>query len=679
MKKFLTLLRFGENIPYKIVVGALFVSMLTACGLGKKPTNFNTGYRVFIPQTAVATGVADIDGLNSDAKWNDAFHLDLIEGTTVSGVLMDGVSDASNLYLYFEIEENDIGPTDRVIIALQPNESNANDKRLLIITPCPTPASCPATGDSIPVTTIAYFTDANNDGNWEAAGGHGVTAAAATAAGTTWSLEVMIPRGAPFNLPATNYFGLYANILETTNALVIATQYTWPFNDDGLGTLLMGTPEGTPASGTWGNATFDTRVGNGVSIYSSDISTNHGPSTISSTEPNEFYATARNDTIDAGGNLVTAQNVSAVFKWANFGLASHNMFQRIPTEGSPAPGNPTSTVNILPTSSHTYQLNWTVPAADRAFYKANAHWCIRVELASQHPNTVISQPSAQVNMNFVDTSSPFISRATIDARGYKLPSGKRVHEYILEERFYNFRKGLKWESRLSGVKKIAKSTYALQVQPREPQKIRLQVQPPVAAMVPSERFTIKPGAAAAKNINVRPGQLVTIMSIPEFASTLPPVIIDSTAGGVARGGEIAVANPDTPRRPVFSPPQLIASWDGFRKSKFAVGGNISLKAPKGAKNLSLRVVGEKSKQTKTPVRVRAYVTNLEDYHLSTNPALRLDRGPNGIVNLGANLPTVVYRGKKDTGRSIKINKKTFKVYQSTGSFGYIVRGKKGEK
>lgn len=652
------------------VFAALIVS---GCGGGEtRPTGFDPNYRLIVPDTAVVSAAGNIDGLLNDSKWNDSFRLDLIEGVTASGVIMEGVADSSNLYFYFEIGEANLSTTDFVAIAINPS-STATDKRLLLLYPCPSGgAGCPLDATDLPVD-IDYFLDANNDGTWEPQiGGHGVVARASVAGGDTWTIEVSIPRGAPFNLPSTGYFGLYTNVLATDTIMNPADQYTWPFNNDGGGTLMFGTVEDVPADSIWGNATLDTSIGNGVRISTSDISTNHNTTTISWNEENIFTAIAHNNTLTSG-SLTTAQDVRATFNWANFGLASHSSFQRIPTAATPAPGSQTAYQDILPTMSGTYQFNWTVPIAERPFYQANTHWCLRVELESSNPSTIFYNQSAQRNMNFVETSSPFLGLATIDARGYKLPEGFKRHEYIIEERFYNFDPKLKWSSELKGVEKIAKQKYTMKISPGEPQKIDLAVLPPREALVPFEMVNIKPANQSGlkeriTKLSVKPGTLITLMVDEQpikgqepKRSGVTPALLQMKEDGIGN-----------PRMPGL----LKASWDGFKKSHFIINNTISIKTPKDKTTLYLMADRGSAQENSPDISLRVYTTEVEDYHLRADSSLALDRAPNGIVNLGANLPTVIYRGKRNMGGKITIRDKTFNVYQSVGAFGYIVKGTK---
>lgn len=678
------------NYPSKLIHTfslVALISMFTAgCQTVAQPTNFNTSVRLPVPETLVVSGVADIDGLNLDVKWNDAFRLDLIDGVSPSGVIMDGVADGSNLFLHFQIEENDLSSTDMIAIAID-TDDGADSKRLLLIKPCPSSGgvSCPSTADSLPVD-IDYYRYNTTTMSWfeEPTEPHNVVAESATSGGDSWSIEVMIPRGAPFNLPATGYFGLYANVIETSSATFdIANQYTWPFNENAGDTLIFGTPSDIPSDSVWGNATLE-NIGAGVRISSSDISTNHGPSTISWDEPNEFYASVHNNSYVITGSpprkeLQTANQVRATFKWKNFGLPSFASFQTIPSDAAPAAGNPTGYRNLLPTVSETYQMDWTVPLADQAFYQANPHWCLRVELDSSDPSTIFYQSQAQKNMNFVETNSPFVSRATVDAAGYRLPEGKERHEYIIEERFYNFKPGLKWKSKLRGVEKVAKNTYRMKIDPERPTNIGLAVVPPAEAFVKAKELSIKMGDRNDARIafDVRSEQLLTLFVEQRFDRRKIKAVRDqSTKIGSVRDNTKDKTKQDyRDQRPANA--LLYASWKGFDEASFFVGGSVSLKVPRGAEKLYLWV--ESNEQYDVLVEsldLSIYVTDIEDYHLDANPELKLDRNPNGLIATGSNLPTVIYRGKRGMGRHITIGKQRFEVYQSTGAFGYVVRGKK---
>ncbi len=672
-----------------VAVVTVLVGLLAGgCGGGETtPSPFDTNFRLIVPSTAVVSAPATLDGLVTDAKWADSFRLDLVEGVSPSGMIMEGVTDASNLYLYFEVDETNFSGADIVAIALNPS-AGANDKRLLLIYPCPS-GVCPADATNI-TPDIDYFLDTNDDGTWESqVTDGGVTARTSFAGGTLWTVEVAIPRAAPFNFGSNDYFGFYTNIIATSS-FATAHEYTWPFDQDSTGGLLIfGTESAVPPESVWGNATLDSSIGNGVRV--DGLATNHNTSTISWNEENIFTAVAHNNTL-TGGNLVAANDVRASFKWANFGLPSHDTFQRIPTDASPAPGSLTAYQNIQPTDSTTFQFNWTVPVSDQAFYQTNPHWCVKVELESSDVTTVFYRQSMQRNMNFAETNSPFMSTATISPLGLKLPEGDREHDYIITERFYNVDSKLKWSSKLGGIKQFGAQQYRAKVAQEKTSRIRLSVLPPMEALTPFKNITVKPGKPGDSNsytkISLRAGSLVTLMvdqskkpstvRVNSLRTEAVQPAIRALSSDSVTEREAAETRVSSETEAIANPQSsglLMASWDGFEKTQFTINNTISLKVPKGKTTLSIAPQGKETRASQREVSLRVYTSTLEKYHLLANSSLAHDRDPNGIVNLGANLPIVTYRGDRKTGRTIKIKGKSFDVYESAGAFGYIVKGK----
>lgn len=666
------------TVKIAAVVTVLIGLLAGGCGGGETtPSPFDTNFRLIVPSTAVVSAPATLDGLVTDAKWADSFRLDLVEGVSPSGMIMEGVTDASNFYLYFEVDETNFSGADIVAIALNPS-AGANDKRLLLIYPCPSGVCGPDATNITP--DIAYFLDTNDDGTWESQiTTGGVTARTSFAGGNLWTVEVAIPRAAPFNFGSNDYFGFYANVIATSS-FATAHEYTWPFDQDSTGGLLIfGTESAVPPESVWGNATLDSSIGNGVRV--DDLATNHSTSTISWNEENIFTAVAHNNTL-TGGNLVTANDVRASFQWANFGLPSHDTFERIPTDASPAAGSLTAYQDILPTDSATFQFNWTVPVPDQAFYQANPHWCVKVVLESSDVSTVFYRQSVQRNMNFVETNSPFVSTATISPFGLKLPEGDREHDYIITERFYNVDQKQKWSSKLGGITQFGSQQYRTKVAPEKPSRIKLSVLPPMEALTPFKTISVKSGGSDnPTKLSLRPGSLVTLMiEQPKKASMVSTDAI--RAEGVRpvtralASGSVSVretAETGAVAKPQFSG-LLLASWDGFEKTQFTINNTISLKVPKGKTTLFIAIKGKETSASQRGVSLRVYTSKIEKHHLLANSSLVHDRDPNGIVNLGVNLPIVTYRGDRKTGRKIKIKGELFDVYESAGAFGYIVKG-----
>lgn len=685
----------------KIFVGVVGISMLLLSYLGSigcngepPPASFNKNFRLIFPQT---TNVPTINGLLTDAAWNDSFELGLEEGSTSSQAKVHGVADANNIYMHFEIEDNGFDITDVLFVAFNPSSTDS-DYHLLVIYPCEFgESSCPNDGSSIN-PDVDYYTGTKSGSTvtWGSPGPApaGVSASVATAGGTNWSVELKLPRGAPFNFPNSSYFGFYTSIAETdlaaTNADDLVTEYTWPYNNETGDTNVISTITNLPQITVWGNASLSTSIGNGVRISSSDIYTNYGPSTIHPVDPNTFYAEAHNNTLQSG-TLVTANSVRATFKWANFGLPSYSSFHLIPEDATPAAGNPTGYQSILATDTALYSINWqTQNQAERDFYSANRHWCVRVDLDSTDPSTVFYDSSAQANMDFVEIASPFKANATIATKGYVLPKDSRQHDFIVEEKFYNTDPKMKWQSQIEGMNKVnSRGIYKLSIAPEKNAKLGFAVLPPVVA-IPYKEYQVKPGMDGGNNpyvqIPVRKGQIVTLIS--QGTVVVPPI------GGTEPGTGPVVTGPlgrtvksTTLTKPVLYKSRtdqvqlgaLVGSWDNFKESSFMIGAAKSLKVPAGAKYLYLATNSIKGKEGEiagTGYQTRAIVSDIKDYQLKTNPSLGLTNKYTDVVPLGSNLPTVIYRGKRKTGKTLTIKGKTLHVYDSVGSFGYIVKGKK---
>lgn len=689
----------------KSLTASVFLSILAGASctpagtVTTTPTNFNTDFRLVIPQTSEP--YVAVNGDNNEVRWtNDAFDLGFIDGTDQDDAFMMGVADANNLYLYFELEEIDYTTSDTVVVLIAPDPSNAADNRLLLIHPCRDVLAqtgvCDAGLGNNKLGTVAYHVIDPMTTTWDAGTQNPallnnkvkIETITASPGYVRYGVEIEISR-ADFNLPATGYFGLYTNIMQSSITSIDVLQYTWPFSNmsGNAGDLLIyDNLTELPADTVWGNATLDDSNGPGVFIVGSDIFTNHGGgSTISTNEQNTFTAIARN-----ADNSATdlAEDVVATFRWANFGLPSRSSFHKIPTDAvAAARGNPPPSQDVQPTTSATYSFDWSVSdeaPADQVDYTAGSHWCLQVELTSTAPVTFYDS-MAQRNMNFAETASPFLRTATISAEGIKAPANSRVHEYILEERFYNFDPRLKWESELQGAEKLGNGFYRLKVPMENPLKIDLSVLPPQEALVPFETITV---GKEATRIELKPGYIVTLLTEDVKRDAKPLVralesgavetravegqasSISSRESGVI-GAELEPKTNDDKRQVT----RISAAWgteNGPNKeAAFMLSPASTVKVPKDTPTLFLSLAGDETKE-KT---LRVYATKIQDYHLFANPSL-LQEGKNIHVGLAANLPTVVYRGKRNIGRTITIQDKRFNVYAPVGSFSYIVKGKK---
>lgn len=642
-----------------------------ACG-GETPISFNSDFRLIIPQTAPVAGDTHIDGDNStgsDPKWMDAFDIQLVNGVPVANNNFWGVADGSYLYLYFATSVDVFSELDALVLALSPT-SDPTQKHLLAIYPCQITTQCQNSLTNI-APGITYYTDPDGDNTYTAtAAAHNVLArayASAAGAGGLWALEVRIPRGAPYNLPGTGFFGLFTSILDYDLFGQNVFEYTWPFNNNAGTTLLSGSiaPGSTnaiPLQAHWGNASLDASLPTGVSISTADISTDHGSSIISIDQPNIFTAKAHNQ------GTTTAQSIKANFQLANFGLPAFGSWESI---------GDSATLDILPTASQNYTLSWSVPPDRVDDYTAQDHQCIRVQLSSTNLLTSFINTSAQRNMDFVVTSSPFTSKPVIATVGYHLAENLRQEEFIIRERFYNYKPDLKWESRIEGAKRIKDNLYQLEIPVKESKGLALAVQPPENSLVPFEKLSIPAISQGQESemvkLPVGEGKLVTLIPNQVLQTDSPQATTASTAN-------IAVKDRTTKResRPFVG--TVLASWDGFKKSSFVVNAGTSLIAPKGADALYLKQqIGKGEARTSAEQRFNIYVTDAMDLPRHLQSSVNFARDSLGIVGFGANLPTAAYFGYRKSGKTLEVNGKRFNVYETAGSFGYVVKGRKADQ
>ena len=671
-----------------------------------EPTEFDANYRLVFPQTATAPvidGLIQVSG-TPDPGWNNGFRYEFgIGGGSVPEAVMHGVADENNFYIYVEIEDNTFDLWDVLVLGINPTSTNTGYRRIHIF-PCPTGASgCPANGSGLS-PTVQYWTGTPDSGqclggslnqptfNWTSASASSIDAKAATAFGK-WSVEVKIPRAAPFNLPSANYFGFYVNVAKvyTVGSSQSAAQFTWPPGSNRIigcvaDDIVSEIESGTPRPEQWGNATLSTAIGNGVHI--SGVKTNHGPSTISWNQSNTFYARANNNTL-VSGTLQAANDIRATFTWANFGLPAYSDFTNVP-----APGNPTAAANVPATGSLEYSTGqWTVPSGQQQFYQNNPHWCVKAKLSSNNANTVFFHEEKMVNMQFTQTSSPFQRSAVIGTEGYELIKDQRVHEFQITEHFYNVDPKLKWQSTVKGPASLKKDektrTYTLSIAPKKKATLNLEVSVPLER-IPSEKVAIRPGTGGKDlplmTLPVKRGQLITLIAKGQIQFR--------REGGakalVGPGGRdirylkdvLTGLNESSDKqyllKPVSSPQTaigaLIGSWDKFDKTSFYIGPSGTIKVPEKADTLYLAindVVKGYEHHSGEGFVVNVIASDIKDYHILANTVVAKIQGVLDMP-LGANLPTVVYRGKIKTAKVIKIKGQQFHIYEDIGAFGYMV-------
>jgi hypothetical protein len=661
-----------------MVVVATTVAWLVQCppSLPTPSTNYRTGDRLVFPQ--VPAGPAAIDGLATDPVWASGFRFVMEDGGSNPAATMRGVADPTNIYLYLEVEDVQFDNDDVVVIGLNPDNAATSYHRIHI-QPCQMGgAGCPANGNTLSAF-VSYWTGTFSGGayTWtlQPLGSGGIVAKSATAtAGSAvkWSIEVSIPRAAPFNFAGSNFFGLFVDIVRADPPNLEATQYTWPPNqyiggpteDDTFTDLFTGTL--TPDK--WGNATLSSAFGNGVSINSNDFRSNHptDPNKLRINDPNIFYATAANYT-SSGGTLVTAQAVKATFQIHNNGLSG--MWTNTP----PPSGNPTPERDIAPATAFTFATEeWNLNNQEKQDYTANPGQCVRVELSSSNPNTIFVNKWAFRNMQFVTASSPFRERAIVSTRGIDFRGD--TLGFTLRERFVNFDPQLTWTTEVGNATGAGDHVYKAKVRKNTDHELRIMVDPPRVS-IPSTSVRVGPGTGGPGRppvtVDVEPDQLLTFVA----SGTLQIDGRSVTAAGARhrrRKDDRMLNEGDRDRIGA-----LVGSFDGFQESEFLISNAATVKVPRDARRLQIKINDDSAEYAKhrgEGFDVQVVRTRIEPWMASTNPDLRRAvHGADVLVTLGANLPTWLLRGERDTGRYIRIGNKTYRVYESVGSFGYIVR------
>ncbi len=258
-------------------------------------------------------------------------------------------------------------------------------------------------------------------------GATGQTRVWVTANGTnnTWGVQLRIPMN---TLGLGSTFGLYTSLLITTPGGVVQHHFPRsapPISED------FGAPDftnGIPPVNTWGEGRIsnDPNCDIGVSIAWNQIGTNNAdPHTINITSPNVFFARPHNGT---AGNIQIGE-IKARFRLANWGaMPPGGAWRDISPAGGVASTKLISANSDAPVG--TIEFPFTVPAAEQAFYTANKHQCILVDLTSS-TNLDFANDSVVRNMDFVPASR-FERDAEISVAGLgDPPAGQSAHRLWL--------------------------------------------------------------------------------------------------------------------------------------------------------------------------------------------------------------------------------------------------------
>jgi hypothetical protein len=388
--------------------------------------------------------------ISGDPGWTQAFRYVWANGMgSLPNAALQGIRD--NTFLYLAIEVNNdaaLDNTDLVILTFSPTDgvSPTDDRRIHIYPFRPDAAK----GTSY---TVEYWKDSST---WNIPGATQSTlpamSIAVSSSGSSpnfsWIVEMAIPL-VGFDIPATGKFGFYANVFRVGTTAHPTSQYFWPSN---TGNGVQISPEQhTPATTKWGDATQDptlTTTCKGVSLAASDITSDHSLYEIDARpgQTNTFTAKLNNTSVDPSGCPIAANQVTAKFSVANFGLPSNwtavpnqNQGAKTIPAGSLATTPPPCAGPVVPgTDSISSSPPWDA-SGNSANYQAHPDQCILVDLDSTapsciaSPNNCVSLLNKSVKRNmWVLTASRVSKTAEISTKGYgPPPAGRTQHEFEL--------------------------------------------------------------------------------------------------------------------------------------------------------------------------------------------------------------------------------------------------------
>lgn len=660
-------------------LGALSL-MLGGCpGGGVVGAHYNANEKLGFP---VTNSPVTIDGLANPAEWSKSFKFYLEDGASASAAFMRGMSDANFLYLYFETEDpHDFDFDDVVVLAFNPTNESNNYKRMLIY-PCKAFSCVSSPTGFAPDVSYSSGSEAAGVVSWGPltqgipAGVEVKANAAPNGLQGRWTIEVKIAK-ADYPFLANNFFGMFADVIATDQSQQKAVQYTWPqggYIGDNIFTSLA---DAKLPLARWGNATLDTSLfPTGLQITGfGNIGTD--PSAISLANNlvvnNEFIASVANSPAGTGAEP-DSTGVTATFKINNIGLNPQWTWTNIPSSNNPT--TPLQTIKsreYMPFSSG----GWTLSAAEKTFFGAHPHQCVRVDVAYTGSGTPISR---QYNMNFVAVNSPFDVESQI-ATGAWRKNFPRAQSVMLEEQFLNGGTGFTWESKFAGAEPAGPHRWLINSLKTDTQALRTSILAGPTLSLPSQQYKLDPIAMSAGktfDIPVRGGSVMTLLTDGAATIKKMPYSAAGMSDEAAKRAEIKAEIVRDSLRPGSSARTgaLLGSFDDFHTT-FQIGTGSTLFVPINAQLLRLRFAKE------VPFdgggfQLQVVMTQPNPVSLDGNPLewLRAAKAP-VLLPLGMNLPMHIVRGTLDTGMGVTIGGKKFGVGVPMGSYGSLVRSVRG--
>ena len=660
-------------------LGALSL-MLGGCpGGGVVGAHYNPNEKLAFPVTDSAVA---IDGDAGAAEWSKSFKFYLEDGASTSAAFMRGMSDANNLYLYFETEDTGgFDLNDVVVLAFNPTNQSGNYQRLLIY-PCQDHPCVAAPGVGFaPHVRYGSGTEAGGDVTWGPlstglpAGVEIKADAAPNGMQGRWSVEVKIAK-ANYPFLANNFFGMFTDVIATDpnlGPMGTTYQYTWPkgayIGDDifsPLDDIKLPLPR-------WGNVTLDTSLfPAGLQIMGFG-NTGTDPSAISLTGKNEFFASVANSPVGTGAEP-DSTGVTATFKINNIGLNPDWTWTNIPSSNNPT--TPTQTIKsrqYMPFSSG----DWTLSPAEQTFFGAHLHQCVRVDVAYTGSGTPISR---QYNMNFVAVNSPFDVESQI-ATGAWRKNFPRAQNVMLQEQFLNGGSGFTWESRFAGAEPAGPHNWVINSLKSDTQALRTSILAGPTLSLPSQQYKLDPIAMSAGktfDIPVHGGTVMTLLTDGAATIKKMPYSAAGMSDEAAKRAEIKAEAVRDSLRPgsTVRTGALLGSFDDFHTT-FQIGTGSTLFVPINAQQLRLRFAKEVPFEG-GGFQLQVVMTEPNPVSLDGNSLewLRAAKAP-VLLPLGMNLPMHIVRGTLNTGMGVTIGGKKFAVGVPMGSYGSLVRSVRG--
>jgi len=426
------------------------------------PANSQNGLSCFNQFTWV--GPPTVDGnVATDNGWTNSFRYVFYNGTTTPDVIFQAIKDDCNVYLSFQVaNDNDIGDIgDEIVLLFDPDgtSNQPNYRRIQIH-----PNTNSTIGYPLPPASVAYYSGYSGS-SWttsmESAPPSSTCASGNPPAWRTevghpsagfWNVEMSIPiwpdASHPeygMNFTSSMNFGFYFDVLVadetvidtggvacTTNGDCPITEFPWPSAAatlcSGVANLLDCDDTKTPARTNWGSGNLfsgppTSTPCKGLYLDATDINTNNTPTDLmlldqpTSSTANVFSANVHNNSSS------TVHGVTATFRIENYGVGS--MWATIPTGNNPtAPPQDVTTTGLLfstspwvgppPGPSYTTYC----PTKNPSDPTCHLHQCIRVDLSTSDPNAVLANDSFIRNMNFNVPASRASVYAEVNGTGY---------------------------------------------------------------------------------------------------------------------------------------------------------------------------------------------------------------------------------------------------------------------